>query len=130
LGIGQRIRAERELRGLTQEALARRADLSLNVVHKIERGGIRDPHLATVVSLADALGITVSALLEEAGKALARSVEPGEPELDEEAREALHELSYIRGLIDHALAAPTSERIMDVRETVREFLCGGEHEPR
>lgn len=51
--------------GMTQEALARRADTSLNLVNRVERGETRDPHITTLAALANALEVSVSALVEE-----------------------------------------------------------------
>lgn len=56
LGLGENIRALRKERGLTQEALAREIGMTLNVVHRLERGSIRDPHLSTLMALVDGLG--------------------------------------------------------------------------
>jgi transcriptional regulator with XRE-family HTH domain len=75
MDIGPRVRAVRTERGLSQEALARQADVSLNVITRLERGVITDPHYSTISAIAEALGTTVTALLEEpelAGKASAR----------------------------------------------------------
>lgn len=63
--IGARIRASRKAEGLSQEGLARRADTSLNVISRLERGEIGDPHVSTLTRIADALGTTVSELLSE-----------------------------------------------------------------
>ena len=75
--IGSRIRTARKAAELSQEELARRADMSLNGFADIERGHIRDPHYSSLKKIADGLGIPVGALLGEpalAGKAEA----PGE----------------------------------------------------
>jgi len=72
--LGARIKAARKSAGFSQEELARRADLSLNGFADIERGYIKDPHYSTLVSLADALGMSVGELVGEAadpGKVLA-----------------------------------------------------------
>jgi transcriptional regulator with XRE-family HTH domain len=63
--IGQRIRDVRKAAGLTQEALARRADISLNVLNRIERGAVTDPHYSTLNKLADGLGVSVGELIGE-----------------------------------------------------------------
>ncbi len=55
--LGERIRALRHERGLTQEALADLLDLSVAYVSLIERGG-RNPPYTTVVALALALGVS------------------------------------------------------------------------
>jgi transcriptional regulator with XRE-family HTH domain len=62
--LGEHIRAVRKERGLSQEALARRADLSLNVVARIELGIITNPHYLTLDSIARALDITVEELVD------------------------------------------------------------------
>jgi transcriptional regulator with XRE-family HTH domain len=62
---GDRLRDLRLSRGMTQESLAERADLSVSVVKKIERGGIA--RLETYHALARALKVRTSALLEPAG---------------------------------------------------------------
>lgn len=58
--FGQRLRQLREAAGLTQEALARNANMSLSAVSKMELKDI-DPNWSTVQRLARALGVSVSA---------------------------------------------------------------------
>jgi transcriptional regulator with XRE-family HTH domain len=62
---GDRLKAARLRRGLTQERLAERASLSVGVIKKLERGGTG--RLETYHALARALGVRTSALLEPAG---------------------------------------------------------------
>jgi transcriptional regulator with XRE-family HTH domain len=59
--FGQRVRDLRTSKGLTQEALAERADLHTTYVSGIERG-LRSPRLHVVVRIADALGVTMEQL--------------------------------------------------------------------
>jgi transcriptional regulator with XRE-family HTH domain len=63
--LAGRIRALRKQRGLAQEALARRADVSLNLVGRLELGMVKNPHYLTLVGLARALDVTVEELVEE-----------------------------------------------------------------
>jgi transcriptional regulator with XRE-family HTH domain len=63
--LGSRVRDRRKALDLSQEALARRADVSLNLINRVERGETRDPHYSTLVSIAGALGVSVGELLEE-----------------------------------------------------------------
>ena len=70
LDIGKEIRSARKKRGLTQEELARRANMSLNGLAQLEQGGRTDPHYSTLSKLAVALDVSVGELLEE-GKVLA-----------------------------------------------------------
>lgn len=53
--LGQRIRALRLAKGLTQESLAEAADISVSYLSMIERGE-RMPHLLTLDAIAAALG--------------------------------------------------------------------------
>jgi transcriptional regulator with XRE-family HTH domain len=62
--FAQNLRAARQRRGLSQEALAAAADLHRTEVSLLERGG-REPRLRTIVKLARVLGITPAALLEK-----------------------------------------------------------------
>jgi transcriptional regulator with XRE-family HTH domain len=60
--LGQRIRAERERLGLTQEQAARRADLMLNTYQRAEGGKI-EPRLKTLRALATLFGLTIDELV-------------------------------------------------------------------
>jgi transcriptional regulator with XRE-family HTH domain len=55
--LGEKVRAYRHERGLTQEALADTLDLSVAYVSLIERGGGNPPY-TTVVAIAHALGVS------------------------------------------------------------------------
>jgi transcriptional regulator with XRE-family HTH domain len=58
--FGQRLKQLREAAGMTQEALARAANLALSTVAKMETRSI-DPEWSTVRRLANALGVSCSA---------------------------------------------------------------------
>lgn len=62
---GDRLKAARRRRGLTQEALAEAAGLSVGVVKKLEGGGTG--RVDTYHALARALGVRTSALFDSAG---------------------------------------------------------------
>jgi len=49
----------RKQKGWSQEKLAVESGISYNTIIKIERGGIENPKIATVIKLADALGVTI-----------------------------------------------------------------------
>lgn len=57
------LRRERKRLELSQEALGFRCDLNTSEVSRLERSS-RDPRLATIVKLANALGVPPSTLLE------------------------------------------------------------------
>ncbi|ALG13922.1 XRE family transcriptional regulator [Kibdelosporangium phytohabitans] len=56
--FGDLLRGHRTARGLTQEALAARAGLSVQAIGVLERGDRKFPHRDTVTRLADALELT------------------------------------------------------------------------
>ena len=62
--LGDRLRELRQAAGLSQEELARRADVLLGTVQKIEQGIVADPRWSSVTALARALGVTLDALAE------------------------------------------------------------------
>lgn len=63
--FGRALRAAREVRGISQLALARDADLSRSFLWGLE-GGTRNPTLRTIADLARALGMLPSELIREA----------------------------------------------------------------
>jgi transcriptional regulator with XRE-family HTH domain len=58
-----RLKQLREARGLTQEALAKKAGISRAYLARLEIG-MHDPHLSRLRALAKALGVKVAALVE------------------------------------------------------------------
>lgn len=54
----------RKEKRLTQEGLARKANISYHTVIKLESGGIKNPKAETIVKLADALGTSTDRLLK------------------------------------------------------------------
>jgi transcriptional regulator with XRE-family HTH domain len=61
--FGRRLRALRKLRGLTQEELGERSDVSGKLVGQIERGA-GNPTLEVITGFADALSVEPAALLQ------------------------------------------------------------------
>ncbi len=61
--LAMRIKALRQARHMTQEALARQADISLGYVARLEIGR-HDPKLSTLLKLAKALKVSVAELLK------------------------------------------------------------------
>ncbi len=66
VGLGAILRAERKAQGMSQEALADKADIDRSYMGGIERG---EHNLAIInfLKIANALGIKASALIEKAG---------------------------------------------------------------
>jgi transcriptional regulator with XRE-family HTH domain len=64
VAFGERVRALRLKRGLTQEQLAEAAHLNSVQVSHIERGA-NEPKLTTILRLAGALGVKVGKLIGE-----------------------------------------------------------------
>ncbi len=61
--FGDAIRVRRKQLGLSQEALSFKAGLHRNYISDIERG-LKSPSLRVIVKLAEALDLTVSALIQ------------------------------------------------------------------
>ena len=73
MGIGERIRALRTERGLSQEEVARRTGVSLGSYGDIERGVTTDPHYSTLRGISHALGVPIERLLQEEPAPLAEA---------------------------------------------------------
>lgn len=63
--IGKNVRRLRKKKGLSQEKLARLADISLNALTKIESGFAKKPTIQTVVKLAQALKVSLDELVQD-----------------------------------------------------------------
>lgn len=61
--IGQKIKSWRKKRELTQEGLARKADIPYATLAKIESGAINNPTLDTITKIANGLGVTLDELI-------------------------------------------------------------------
>jgi transcriptional regulator with XRE-family HTH domain len=57
----------RKQRGWTQEKLARESDISYNTLIKLERGGIQNRKIETVIKLANALEVSIDNLIGREG---------------------------------------------------------------
>lgn len=70
--LGMNLRRARDARGLTQEKMAERANISLYAYQQYERGAVTkggaatNPRLATVLALCQALDIPIEQLLPPA----------------------------------------------------------------
>jgi transcriptional regulator with XRE-family HTH domain len=109
--IGYQLRRLRRLRGLTQEELADRANVSRDLVAKLEQGRRQTARITSLVSLACALDVELSALVQRAGDGPAigeRATtmmaasglvkgEQGYPEIDDMNRRELLRLLAIAG---------------------------------
>lgn len=71
LRLGQRIRRQRKLMGLTQKEVAERAGISLPFYGHIERG-TRKASLETTVDIANALGVSTDMLLQDSLDAMTK----------------------------------------------------------
>jgi transcriptional regulator with XRE-family HTH domain len=103
--FGQLVKAHRQRVGLTQGELAERADISVNMIAKIE-GATSGARFAVIEKIADALEIDAAELFTmELPRGRLRRKEL----LDITSRLALltdDELVWIRGVIEAALKAP------------------------
>jgi len=126
MDIGRRVKTARKRAQLSQDALARRAGISVSAVAQIEQGERTDPHYSTLSKLADGLGMSVGVLLEEAallGKDEA-SPRPGAFDTPEKtlAREAIGALMKESGAPVRYLAMPQADlsALFDTMQTFEE----------
>ena len=63
ISMGERLKRLREMRGLSQNELARRAGISHPVISDLERGVREDMTVSTAKALARALGVSLEMLV-------------------------------------------------------------------
>jgi transcriptional regulator with XRE-family HTH domain len=120
--IGTRVRAERKALGLSQEALARIAGVSLTMLNRLERGAIDDPHISTLASIAGALNVSLLKLVEdrvEEESSPKATALPEEEVPSEERRE-----SEMMAQIASEMAQAASELREDLIEDLTELGLG------
>lgn len=61
--LAENIKSIRKKKGLTQEKLARLADISNNTLVKIEMGMAKEPTITTITKIADALEVSIDTLV-------------------------------------------------------------------
>lgn len=66
--FAKRIRELRNKKGLSQEKLARLADVSFTTIVKIESGDSKHPTIQTMAGIAKALDISLDELVKNIGK--------------------------------------------------------------
>lgn len=64
----KKIRELRNKKGLSQEKLARLANISFTTVVKIESGESKHPTIQTMAGIARALGVSVDTLIKDSDK--------------------------------------------------------------
>ncbi len=64
VGLGKALQLARLSKGLTQQQLCQRANLSYSTLAKIERGAIKAPSIFTIQKIANTLGLELSEILE------------------------------------------------------------------
>jgi transcriptional regulator with XRE-family HTH domain len=57
----------RKQKGWSQEKLAQESSISYNTLIKLERNGIKNPKIETVIKLADALNVSLDELVGRKG---------------------------------------------------------------
>jgi len=62
--ISQKIKAWRKKKDITQDALAKKADISYTTLVKIESDVIQNPSLQTITKITDGLGISLDDLVK------------------------------------------------------------------
>ncbi len=62
--IGEKIKAWRRKRNLTQDALAKKADIPYTTLAKIESNVIQNPSLQTITKVAEGLDVSLDELVK------------------------------------------------------------------
>ncbi len=62
--IGDKVKEVRKAKGLTQDALAKKADIPYTTLTKLESNVITKPSIQSVEKIAKGLGITIDELLK------------------------------------------------------------------
>jgi transcriptional regulator with XRE-family HTH domain len=62
--VGEQIKLWRNKKGFTQEGLARRSDIPLSTIQKIEGSIVKNPSINTIRAIANGLDITLDELME------------------------------------------------------------------
>ncbi|MGM0365212.1 MAG: helix-turn-helix domain-containing protein [Actinomycetota bacterium] len=63
--LGTNIKNYRQKKGISQDRLAKLADITLTTLVKIETGNNNNPTIKTLTRIADALNVTVNDLLDK-----------------------------------------------------------------
>ena len=61
--FSKKLKQLRKKSGWSQQKLAEKADLSYNVITKIEQGAAKNPNIQTMIKLADAFQISLDELV-------------------------------------------------------------------
>ena len=64
VNVGARIKYWRHKIGITQDGLAKRANIPLSTISKIESGVVNKPTIQTIMSIAKGLDISIDDLME------------------------------------------------------------------
>jgi len=113
--IGYQLRRLRRLRGLTQEELADRANVSRDVVTKLEQGRRQTARITSLACLAHALEVELSALLERATPVLETendAMRGAELRSPGELREQLRAIERSYGHVPSTSLLPAAARLL------------------
>ena len=95
MSIGNRVKRARKAKGISQEALARAADLSLPGISRLEQGVITDPHYSTLLKIANVLEVDVHWLY--AGEETSTHPKASAPTRSEQEQEVNREPVALKG---------------------------------
>jgi len=66
--LSKKIKELRKKKGISQDKLARLANVSYNTIVKIEVGGSKNPTVLTLAGISKALGVSLDELAKECSK--------------------------------------------------------------
>lgn len=117
--ISKRIKDARARAEISQETLARRANMSLTGLAQLEQGSRTDPHISTLSKIAEALDVPVTELLEEAPVPLGDAPVPsGQPveryDLDKEFSGSMRGGAGFRGKLIVGIDEVFNDLVKDI----------------
>ncbi len=123
MDLAERIRTIRKDRQMSQEDLARRAEMSLRAFRSLERGEAVDPHYSTLSGIARALDISIAELIGEPVLAGPKAEAPGGAEDDYEAPEYTDdEITRVAEGIRESVKHPEVVNVIESLEVTAEHV--------
>jgi transcriptional regulator with XRE-family HTH domain len=124
-GVGARIKARREERGLTSSALAELAKVSRGYLSQIEGGDVDNPSAAVLFRIAKTLGTNVAALLGEQPEEHSpqpSQVDPALMQFAHEAKLSQEDINMLAGIKHRGGGALTKEDWRFMYEAIRRTI--------
>lgn len=118
--FGRRLARLRRREGLSQEALAERADLSRNYIGNLESGR-QQPSLPNALALARTLGVEIGALIQDIASSIHEEDSPSHTARTDDARRRKHKIQRLLRRLE-----TSSMRQLDAVDDIIHHILGAE----